>query len=121
MSRKSYGLLFLLLALAASACGPRATAPPSYDPAPPPRFIGRQACEGCHEVATANWRGSDHDRAIVEGILRLADSLNLDVVAEGIETTGQRDLLTAMGCRYGQGYLFAKPNPAASPCVKFGN
>ncbi|MCY7403607.1 MAG: EAL domain-containing protein, partial [Cryobacterium sp.] len=52
---------------------------------------------------------SDHDRAIVDGILRLADSLNLDVVAEGIETSGQRDLLTEMGCRYGQGYLFSKP------------
>ncbi len=63
---------------------------------------------------------SDHDRAIVEGILRLADSLNLDVVAEGIETTGQRDLLTEMGCRYGQGYLFSKPAPSASPNVDFG-
>ncbi|TFC04623.1 putative bifunctional diguanylate cyclase/phosphodiesterase [Cryobacterium mannosilyticum] len=64
---------------------------------------------------------SEHDRAIVEGILRLADSLNLDVVAEGIETTGQRDLLTEMGCRYGQGYLFSKPAPAASPNVFFGD
>ncbi|TFD81003.1 putative bifunctional diguanylate cyclase/phosphodiesterase [Cryobacterium fucosi] len=64
---------------------------------------------------------SEHDRAIVEGILRLADSLNLDVVAEGIETTGQRDLLKGMGCRYGQGYLFSKPGPAASPAVYFGD
>ncbi|MGO4783486.1 sensor domain-containing protein [Cryobacterium sp. W22_MBD10_FK3] len=62
---------------------------------------------------------SEHDRAIVEGILRLADSLNLDVVAEGIETTSQRDLLQAMGCRYGQGYLFSKPTPSASPAVVF--
>jgi diguanylate cyclase (GGDEF)-like protein/PAS domain S-box-containing protein len=62
---------------------------------------------------------SDHDRAIVEGILRLADSLNLDVVAEGIETAHQRDLLQAMGCRYGQGYLFSKPTPSASPSVIF--
>ncbi len=64
---------------------------------------------------------SDHDRAIVEGILRLADSLHLDVVAEGIETTGQRDLLTGMGCRYGQGYLFSEPSPAASPVVDLGD
>ncbi|TFB96976.1 bifunctional diguanylate cyclase/phosphodiesterase [Cryobacterium sp. HLT2-28] len=64
---------------------------------------------------------SEHDRAIVEGILRLADSLNLDVVAEGIETTGQRDLLTGMGCRYGQGYLFSKPAPSVSPDVYFGD
>jgi diguanylate cyclase (GGDEF)-like protein len=64
---------------------------------------------------------SEHDRAIVEGILRLADSLNLDVVAEGIETTGQRDLLTEMGCRFGQGYLFSRPGPQASPDVHFGD
>ncbi|MCY7287101.1 MAG: EAL domain-containing protein [Cryobacterium sp.] len=57
---------------------------------------------------------------MVDGILRLADSLNLDVVAEGIETSGQRDLLTEMGCRYGQGYLFSKPRPSASPNVNFG-
>jgi EAL domain-containing protein (putative c-di-GMP-specific phosphodiesterase class I) len=64
---------------------------------------------------------SEHDRAIVEGILRLADSLHLDVVAEGIETTGQRDLLTEMGCRFGQGYLFSRPGPQASPDVHFGD
>ncbi|TDW29736.1 GGDEF domain-containing phosphodiesterase [Cryobacterium psychrophilum] len=64
---------------------------------------------------------SDHDRAIVEGIVRLGDSLNLDVVAEGIETTGQRDLLTEMGCRYGQGYLFSKPSPVVFPNVHFGD
>jgi len=63
---------------------------------------------------------SDHDRAIVEGILRLGDSLHLDVVAEGIETTTQRDLLIGMGCRFGQGYLFSKPGPAALPDVHFG-
>jgi diguanylate cyclase (GGDEF)-like protein/PAS domain S-box-containing protein len=62
---------------------------------------------------------SEHDRAIVEGILRLADSLALDVVAEGIETVEQRDLLTGMGCRYGQGYLFSKPSPVAAPNVSF--
>jgi EAL domain-containing protein (putative c-di-GMP-specific phosphodiesterase class I) len=64
---------------------------------------------------------SEHDRAIVEGILRLSDSLHLDVVAEGIETTAQRDLLTDMGCRYGQGYLFSKPSPAVLPDVDFGD
>jgi len=64
MNRTRHGSLVLLLALAASACGPRPTSPPSYDPTPPPRFIGRQACGGCHEAATANWRGSHHDRAM---------------------------------------------------------
>ncbi|MFC9492725.1 EAL domain-containing protein, partial [Streptomyces hydrogenans] len=50
--------------------------------------------------------------AIVEGIVRLADVLGLQVIAEGIETKAQRDLLTAMGCGYGQGFLFAEPMTA---------
>jgi diguanylate cyclase (GGDEF)-like protein/PAS domain S-box-containing protein len=57
------------------------------------------------------------DRAIVEGILRMADALHLDVVAEGIETTGQRDLLRVFGCRYGQGYLYSRPSPIFAPQV----
>lgn len=47
--------------------------------------------------------------ALVEGIVRIADVLGLRVIAEGIENAGQRDLLGAMGCRFGQGYLFARP------------
>ncbi|GAA2629711.1 aminotransferase class I/II-fold pyridoxal phosphate-dependent enzyme [Streptomyces vastus] len=50
--------------------------------------------------------------ALVEGIVRIADVLGLQVIAEGIENDGQRDLLGAMGCRYGQGYLFARPMAA---------
>ncbi len=50
--------------------------------------------------------------ALVEGIVRIADVLGLQVVAEGIENVGQRDLLTAMGCRFGQGFLFARPMTA---------
>ncbi|MFF4255055.1 aminotransferase class I/II-fold pyridoxal phosphate-dependent enzyme [Streptomyces sp. NPDC001663] len=47
--------------------------------------------------------------ALVEGIVRIADTLGLQVIAEGIEDAAQRDLLAGMGCRFGQGYLFAKP------------
>ncbi|WP_031114051.1 EAL domain-containing protein, partial [Streptomyces sp. NRRL S-146] len=47
--------------------------------------------------------------ALVEGIVRIADTLGLQVIAEGIEDTAQRDLLVGMGCRFGQGYLFARP------------
>jgi diguanylate cyclase (GGDEF)-like protein/PAS domain S-box-containing protein len=50
--------------------------------------------------------------ALAEGIVQIARTLNLDVIAEGIETEIQRDLLTSMGCPYGQGYLLAKPMPA---------
>ncbi|MFD3532442.1 aminotransferase class I/II-fold pyridoxal phosphate-dependent enzyme [Streptomyces sp. NPDC058664] len=47
--------------------------------------------------------------ALVEGIVRIADVLGLQVVAEGIENEQQRALLAEMGCTYGQGYLFARP------------
>ena len=60
---------------------------------------------------------SARDRGVVEGILRLADVMHLDVIAEGIETAGQRDLLREMGCRYGQGYYFSRPSPAAQPTL----
>lgn len=46
---------------------------------------------------------------IVKTIMLLAHNLNMDVIAEGIETTAQREQLRDMGCAYGQGYLFAKP------------
>jgi EAL domain-containing protein (putative c-di-GMP-specific phosphodiesterase class I) len=47
--------------------------------------------------------------ALAEGIVQLARTLQLDVIAEGIESEVQRDLLTSMGCQYGQGYLLAMP------------
>ncbi|MFE1549970.1 aminotransferase class I/II-fold pyridoxal phosphate-dependent enzyme [Streptomyces sp. NPDC058718] len=50
--------------------------------------------------------------ALVEGIVRIADVLGLLVVAEGIEHEEQRELLAEMGCRYGQGFLFARPMTA---------
>ena len=50
---------------------------------------------------------------VVRTILTLARGLNMDVVAEGIETDAQAERLKALGCRYGQGYLFARPLPFA--------
>ena len=51
--------------------------------------------------------------ALVEVIIRIANTLGLTVVAEGIEGEEQRDLLLSMGCRYGQGYLLSGPVGAA--------
>ncbi len=52
-------------------------------------------------------------RAIVHGIISLAHALDLRVVAEGVETERQRDILLALECDELQGYLYAKPMPAA--------
>ena len=48
---------------------------------------------------------------LVKGVINLSHDLGLEVVAEGVELEDERHLLTAMGCDYGQGYLFAKPLP----------
>ncbi|MBA5638408.1 EAL domain-containing protein [Duganella sp. LX20W] len=49
------------------------------------------------------------DLALCEAIVAMAHKLGMTVVAEGVETRRQRDLLEAAGCDYGQGYLFARP------------
>ncbi|HEY7273626.1 MAG TPA: EAL domain-containing protein [Actinoplanes sp.] len=46
---------------------------------------------------------------LVRGIIQLADTLTLEVVAEGVETAEEHQLLTDAGCALGQGYLFARP------------
>jgi EAL domain-containing protein (putative c-di-GMP-specific phosphodiesterase class I) len=65
---------------------------------------------------------SQQRRALVEGIIRIARTLNLSVIAEGIETEVQRDLLVSMGCQFGQGYLLAMPVEAdqAEALVRIG-
>ena len=52
---------------------------------------------------------SSDARAIVSAVVHLAHDLGLGVVAEGVETVGQRDVLTGLDCDELQGYLFAKP------------
>ena len=54
---------------------------------------------------------SPADLAVVRLVVGLGRELGLDVVAEGVETEAQRDALVALGCRYGQGFLFARPTP----------
>jgi EAL domain-containing protein (putative c-di-GMP-specific phosphodiesterase class I) len=52
---------------------------------------------------------SPEQYALVEGITHLADTLGLTVIAEGVEDVRQQESLISMGCRFGQGYLFAEP------------
>jgi diguanylate cyclase len=54
----------------------------------------------------------DEGQAIVRAIIALADALQLDTVAEGIETVAVRDLLRDFGCAQAQGFLMSRPVPA---------
>jgi EAL domain-containing protein (putative c-di-GMP-specific phosphodiesterase class I) len=49
------------------------------------------------------------DLALCKAIIVMAHALGIQVIAEGVETAQQRDLLKEAGCDFGQGYLFARP------------
>ena len=57
---------------------------------------------------------SERARSIVKAVVQMARTLELHVVAEGVETEAQRDVLVELGCDELQGYLFAKPMSAAA-------
>ena len=61
----------------------------------------------------ANSHPGDKGMALIDTILTLAQRLDADVVAEGVETDQQLRLLAARPCRYGQGFFFHRPMPAA--------
>lgn len=52
------------------------------------------------------------DTEIVRAVVAMSLAMRLDVVAEGVETAAQRDLLTALGVHFGQGWFFGRPVPA---------
>jgi EAL domain-containing protein (putative c-di-GMP-specific phosphodiesterase class I) len=62
-------------------------------------------------IARYGEENAERSRAVLGAILALAHSLDLDVLAEGIETEAQRAMLLDLGYRYGQGYLFGRARP----------
>jgi diguanylate cyclase (GGDEF)-like protein len=54
---------------------------------------------------------NSHDKSIVRTIIAMASSMELNVIAEGVETEEQRHILLSEGCSTFQGYLFSKPVP----------
>jgi C_GCAxxG_C_C family probable redox protein len=56
-----------------------------------------------------NMMTSDKGRKILEYVVAMADSIGLDIIAEGVETAEQAQFLSGMGCDMAQGYYFAKP------------
>jgi predicted signal transduction protein with EAL and GGDEF domain len=56
---------------------------------------------------------SHHHRVLIEATVRVANSLGMRTVAEGIETVAQADLVRELGCEKGQGYYYSKPLNAA--------
>ncbi len=60
----------------------------------------------------ANLESDESDLALSEAIVVMAHKLGFKVIAEGVETEAQRDILRQIDCDYAQGYLFSKPLPA---------
>ena len=54
---------------------------------------------------------SSSDQALVKSIITLADSLSIEVLAEGIEAKKQEETLVELGCGYAQGFFYSKPIP----------
>ncbi|NQV44395.1 MAG: EAL domain-containing protein, partial [Rhodospirillales bacterium] len=63
-------------------------------------------------VFVNNMDKSESSRRIVTSIAQLALSLEMDIVAEGIEEKSQMDALRALGCQYGQGFYMVRPASA---------
>ena len=59
----------------------------------------------------ANLEGSTHTQKIVRSVIDMAQALDLQSIAEGIETPAQLELVRGLGCELGQGYLFSRPVP----------
>ena len=76
--------------------------------APPARVPARHASRSRSRSSPA-FRAAHVDRVFIDAIVRLAASLGLEVVAEGIETPRRRNAVAELGCGYGQGFHFGSP------------
>jgi len=63
---------------------------------------------------------STEDRTIVEAIVKMAAGLQIDVVAEGVETIEQANGLMRLGCVHAQGFYYARPMPSSEVADRFG-
>jgi len=62
-------------------------------------------------VANLTEAGEGSSDAVIRAILAMAETLSIQVIAEGVETPLQRDMLRQLGCRHVQGFLYAKAQP----------
>ena len=65
--------------------------------------------DGPTALLTGGNHGDEYEGPIA--LFDLARSLELELLAEGVETEDQREMLQALGCRFGQGYLFGRARP----------
>ena len=68
---------------------------------------------------TSGIESNVEDQAIVKSIVNLANELNIATVAEGVETEGQKEILTQLNCHFFQGFLISKPIKANDFCQQF--
>ena len=69
-------------------------------------------------LRTRKWQDKSgterYSTTIIETLIELARSMHMEIIAEGVETLSQLSQLRKLNCKYGQGYLFAKPAAAAT-------
>lgn len=65
------------------------------------------------QTLTQEIEHSSHNRSIIQAIIAMTKALELELVAEGIETEAQFDFLKQSGCRIGQGFLLGRPTPGS--------
>ena len=65
--------------------------------------------------------GGGVDAAVVEAVVRLGAALGVAVIAEGVEDAATAARLVELGCPFGQGYYFGRPEPVAALAARFSD